>query len=397
MQYHLQNYEKKISNKLANVLPRLISPQQCAFIQGRTASNNALIGLEFFHNISKSASNPTTLKLDLSKAFDRVKWKLISYFLRWMAFRPDLIYINQCITTNHIGIKFNGFRTSYFKPSRGLRQGDPLSPLLFIICMESLTALNKKAWEDKLWVSAFPKKQIMDITHLMYADDVILFTKCSHQGLTSIQSVIHTFCQATGQFVNYSKSSLIFSKSATPLHKQAVCSFLQIPEASNDLIYLGMRLPFGRSKSQLFQYLISRIRKKTESWKSNNLSRVGKTAMIKSVIQSLPIHVMSCATNCPSKFVISWEDLCKQKLRGGLGLKGFYSLPSIPFGQASLEAYYSAWIILSSVLQADLLSKYFLAICPDSKKLFLYLEEHSLGQISSWSWVRLEDREWWYL
>lgn len=185
----------------------------------------------------------------------------------------------------------------------------------------------------------------MHITHLMYADDVILFSKCSQQGLTSIQSVIQTFCQATGQMVNYSKSSFIFSKSSIPSQKQSVCSYMQIPEAFHELIYLGMPLPFGKSKSKIFHYLISRIQKKTESWRSKTLSRVGKTVMIKSVIQSLSIHVVSCYQlpinickkfaseitkflwhsnqNTPKTHWVSWDDLYKQKLQGGFGLRDF--------------------------------------------------------------------------
>lgn len=91
---------KTFSNRHSKVLPTLISWHQCAFIKGRTTADNALIGFEMFHYISKSKSksNPIALKLDLSKAFDRVEWNLIPYILRWINFLEVFInLIQQCI------------------------------------------------------------------------------------------------------------------------------------------------------------------------------------------------------------------------------------------------------------------------------------------------------------
>lgn len=140
---------KTINNRLSKVLPKLISHQQCVVIQGSTTFENALLGLELLHHISKSSSNLIALKLDLSKAIDRVEWNLVLYLLRRMSFPPHLIHIiNHCIATSHIAIKFNNTKTPYFKPTRGLWQGDPLSPLLFILCTESFSALIHKVMDE---------------------------------------------------------------------------------------------------------------------------------------------------------------------------------------------------------------------------------------------------------
>lgn len=116
------------------------------YVKGRLAADNALVGLEMLHHIHRSRSNPISIKLDLSKAFDRVEWNLILYVMRRMNFPKSFIQIiNQCISTTNIAICFNGTKTSYLKPTMGLRQGDSLSLFLFILCMESLTALINQA------------------------------------------------------------------------------------------------------------------------------------------------------------------------------------------------------------------------------------------------------------
>lgn len=112
---------------------------------------------------------------------------------------------------------------------------------------------------DKWWVPAFPRNHALNITQFLYADDVILFSKGSPKGVQGVSRLLHHFSSATSGQFNLSKPQLIFSQHAPPFIKQSVHSQLHIPEAAADLLYLGMPLPFGRRKSKLFRYLISKI------------------------------------------------------------------------------------------------------------------------------------------
>lgn len=160
--------------------------------------------------------------------------------------------------------------------------------------MELFTAFIRKAIADHCWIPAFPRSNALTISHLLYAYDVIVFSKGSPTSLQGIFRLLNQFSLVTGQQINLSKSQLIFSNSTSPNFKQYAYTFLYSPETTNDLLYLGCPIPFGRGKNKLFQYLITIIQKETDSWNGKKLSKAGKVTMIKYVLQSLPIHVMSC-------------------------------------------------------------------------------------------------------
>lgn len=184
-------------------------------------------------------------------------------------------------------------KTPYFKPTRGLLQENPLSPLLFIICMQSFSALIQVAEQKHWWVTAFKSRRILPISHLIFAYDIIVFSKASPRGLQDISTLLSLFQQATGKEINLSKSQLIFNAFASQQFKNN--SALGAPEASRDTLYLGLPIPLGRRKLHLFIFLLQRVKKKkTEGWTERSVTRAGKLVMIKFVIQSLPIHIMSC-------------------------------------------------------------------------------------------------------
>lgn len=137
-----------------------------------------MIGIEILYHLHKASHNPIALKLGLSKAFDRIEWDLVLYALQRMNFPERIVsLISTCISSSHIAIRYNNSKTSYFKPLRGLCQGDHLSPLLLILCMQSLTSLIKKAEFNGEWFPAFPRKRALNISYLLFVDDAILFTR----------------------------------------------------------------------------------------------------------------------------------------------------------------------------------------------------------------------------
>lgn len=163
------------------VLPNFIDDAQGAFMKGKNAATTALASLEIIHHIlnSPKTTNNTlnlAIKLDLSKAFDRVEWDFLLLTLHKFHFPPHIIgLIHKCLATNKIAIRYNKTKVPHFHPTRGLRQGDPLSPLLFLISVQVLIAMLHDSLHNHRWAPIIFKDNILNITDLAFADDIVLF------------------------------------------------------------------------------------------------------------------------------------------------------------------------------------------------------------------------------
>lgn len=171
---------KIIVNCIKPYLPNIISPTQASFLKGHRATNNAIMVQEIMNKFkNKTNSTPhILLKLDLEKVFDRLEWSFIRHILTYFNFPHSLIsLIMSCISTSSISMLFNGMPTQYFLPSRGIRQGDPLSLYLLILCMEMLTRSIDHAVDYKQWSPITLFRSGPRIFHLRFTDDIILTSK----------------------------------------------------------------------------------------------------------------------------------------------------------------------------------------------------------------------------
>ena len=140
---------KLMVNKLIPLMDNLITPFQTAFIRGRSITNNFLIAHEIFDSLGKKKGRKNcfgALKIDMSKAYNRVDWKFLKAVLVAMNFSPRWIgWVMECVSTVQYTLLVNGSMTQTFNPSKGLRQGDPMSPYLFLMCANVLSLSLLKA------------------------------------------------------------------------------------------------------------------------------------------------------------------------------------------------------------------------------------------------------------
>lgn len=131
------------------MLPSVISETRSAFVPGWLITDNVLVAYEMFHYLHKKKTGERgymVMKLDMSKAYGRVEWGFLEGMMLKLGFELGFVtLIMHCLASVSYSILYNGFPSARFKPSRGLRQGGPISPFLFLICAESLTALLRDA------------------------------------------------------------------------------------------------------------------------------------------------------------------------------------------------------------------------------------------------------------
>lgn len=156
----------------------LISPLQAALILGRKGLDNMILAQEILHTMERKKGRIGTmaLKIDLEKAFDRLEWSFVCEVLHHFNFPKNIIdIIMACILSTSVSILFNGGKLEPFTPTRGIRQGDPLSPYIFILCLEYLSILILDKIADNTWKPVKASRSSPSFSHLFFTDDLILF------------------------------------------------------------------------------------------------------------------------------------------------------------------------------------------------------------------------------
>nr|XP_027124324.1 uncharacterized protein LOC113741027 [Coffea arabica] len=176
---------KILANRLKPVLDKCISKNQSAFIPDRQILDNVIIAQEYMQYLKNKRLGEEgymAIKLDMAKAYDRVEWHFLKAMMLKMGFCAKWVHwISRCMETVSYSFNCNGEVKGFVKPGRGIRQGDPLSPYLFLICSEGFSNLLQRSTEDRSLKGVKISRQGPSITHLFFADDSLIFCGADKQ------------------------------------------------------------------------------------------------------------------------------------------------------------------------------------------------------------------------
>ena len=289
---------KVLANRLKKFLPKAISEVQSAFVSRRLITNNILVASEIMHTINqrrKDKEGLMVIKLDISKAYDRVEWPYLEAIMQRMGFKDKWVsLIMMCVKTVSYFVLIIGQPRGSITPTRGPRQGDPVSPYLFLLYVEGLSTMIKRKERLGSLRGVAIKKLAPRISHLFFADDSLIFCRATDGDCAQIAEVLATYEKESRQKLNKEKASLFFSKNTSKdIQERAKETFgAQIIQQHEK--YLGLPPLMGRSKNKAFNWIKDQVSWKITGWKSKLLSNAGREILIKAVAQATPTYTMSC-------------------------------------------------------------------------------------------------------
>ncbi|PNX93586.1 ribonuclease H, partial [Trifolium pratense] len=336
---------KVLVNRLRPYLDQIIGPYQSSFLPGRGTCDNAIVLQEVIHSMKKSKKKKgdVVYKIDLEKAYDHVNWEFLRSCLIQFGFPPITItLIMHCVSASSLSLIWNGQRLPSFSPTRGLRQGDPLSPYLFVICMESLSHAILQAVDNNAWKPVSISRNGPGLSHLFFADDVLLFSKATVSQATVIEGILTKFANLSGLRVNIQKSRAFFSATTRQNKIDSIVSITGIQNTNSLEKYLGFPIIHGRLCKRDYDFFIDKIQHRLASWKNKLLNKAGRLALVQSVLTSIPTYYMQLnwlpssicdymdrisrkflwrGTNDRGIHLVGWEKIAQPKKNGGLGIR----------------------------------------------------------------------------
>ena len=259
---------------------------------------------------------------------------------------PDawISLIDRCIGSCWFSVLINGAPSGFFKSSRGLRQGDPISPALFVIAAEYLSKALDKLILGKREMTFKAARRCMEISHLAYADDIIIFMQAAASSLSQLRACLNEYEAISGQQINLGKSNFYIAEAhvdwTSPIQLEGGFSPGSFP-----FLYLGVPIYRGTKRTEMFMFLRDKIANRISGWAHRHLSFGGRLTLIKSTLEAVPIHIFQAIEPTVSALKlldqilarffwgstnerkrthwISWNQICLPTSEGGLGIRNF--------------------------------------------------------------------------
>ncbi|GAU48536.1 hypothetical protein TSUD_282880 [Trifolium subterraneum] len=333
---------KVLAARLKKVMGKLISTCQSAFLPGRQILDGVVALNEIIDLAKRRKDRCLLFKVDFERAYDTISWNYLESMMLKMGFAEKWLgWMRACIFNSSMSVLINGSPTEDFTVGKGLRQGDPLSPFLFLLAAEGLTGLVKQAVDTGKFVG-FKVNDSLRFQILQFADDTILLGDCSWDNVRTMKSILRGFELVSGLKVNFVKSKL-YGINVDANFLAAAASFLDCSFDSIPFKFLGIPVGANPRRRETWKPIVESLAKRLSSWNGRNLLIGGRVTLINSVLSSLPLYFFSfykaprCIINqlvrLQRNFLwgggtevkkicwVKWTQVCLPKNKGGLGVK----------------------------------------------------------------------------
>ncbi|GKV47185.1 hypothetical protein SLEP1_g54104 [Rubroshorea leprosula] len=301
--------------RLKVVMSQIISDTQSAFVGGRQLVDGVLVLNEVVEEVKRRKHQAFIFKADFEKAYDCVDWSFLDWMMNRFGFGVRWRgWITECLSTARISVLVNGSPTEEFMMGKGLRQGDPLSPFLFLMIAEGLHGLVKKAESEGLLHGIEVGSKGLNISLLQFADDTVILGKATGENIFTVKTILRWFELMSGLRINFRKSSIVgFNVVQRWLYGAA--SVLRCGVGAIPFVYLGMPVGGNPGTKKLWEPVVNKFRTKLAVWKSALLSFGGRITLLNS--RDFLWGGAELKRKIPW---VSWEVVCRSKEKGGLGV-----------------------------------------------------------------------------